>query len=130
MTLKFMPVFDLVDRYFGEIEIEYTNYELYDETTYDAADIELLIPVQMILDYQIANNVFDASLPDAVEFWEENGLASRLIGSGKPVRRQHQPLDDIVELLNGDVEITGGFYSARKGMIRLCITEFPEQEEY
>ena len=119
-----MNIKQLVDTYLDQIEIEDTNYVPMDDSAPDAAYILLNIPIAMLQEYLKLKGQ-NKELPDGAEFWKETGLREKLKNSGKCVNHGHEPLEDILEFLGGDVQ---GEYQRlnSKERIKLAINEIPE----
>ncbi len=111
---------ELVNRYFGQIEVEDTDYIPVDDSPHDAAYILLRIPTAMLKDYLMFKGQ-NKELPDGVEFWRETGLAIKLRGSNKYHGQGHEPLDDMLDFLEGDVHID--YQKITEETMRLSINE-------
>lgn len=119
-----MSVEQIVGKYFPQIQVEYTEYVPMNEAKSDAATITLRVPTAMLREY-LASKGQTKELPDPVDFWVDSGLVNKLRGSNKQVESQHEPLDDILDFLGG--EVTGSYQGlAVQEQIKLSITEVPE----
>ena len=118
-----LPRFDkLVNQYWDQIVVDYTDYEPINDTDRDAACIGLLVPLALLRGYQRLNNASARTLPDGGQFWRDTNLCLRLRDSPKRVNREHEPLADMLDSLGGDVCF--GYQRLGKSlMIRLNIYE-------
>ena len=117
---------DLVNRYFGQIEVEGTDFEPRDDAGPDAAYLLLRVPLDMLRSYMVLKS--KDGLPGA-EFWKETKLRDKLRNSGKYHGQGCVPLEDVLDFLGGNVQVT---YQELKGSpeIRMSITEiFPRSED-
>lgn len=120
-----MKVRELVDKYFGEIEVESAEFIPYDEAKSDVAYLLLNIPVAMFKEYLILKGQTKGKFPEGAEFWRETGLGKRLRNSNKDHGQGVSPLLDILDFLEGDVQIDyQDLFSSEK--IRFEIMEIPE----
>jgi hypothetical protein len=121
-----MNVNELVEQYFGQIEIEDTNYVAVDDAVSDAAYILLILPTRMLRDYQKIKGS-RKKLPDPVEFWKETGLCEKLRMHESTFNGGHANLSDVLDYLGGDVWGNYQKLSMKdNSRIRLDITEIPE----
>ena len=119
---------ELVDKYFEEIEIGDTDYLPEDDCEYDIAYILLRIPLDMLRDYQRLKGRKEKELPNGSEFWLETKLCEKLMDSNKYNGQGHEPLEDILEFLEVDVNFNYqelGQHNSRR--IRLSISEIPKK---
>lgn len=113
---------DLVDKYFDLIEIEDTNF--IDNPEYNLAYLLLNVPTALLKEYSAMKN--QKKLPDPAEFWEQTKLGDRLKKSCKYTGQGHEPLLDILEFLEGQVQ--GNYQELHTpDRIRMSITELPAQ---
>ena len=116
-----MDIQTLVDKYFGLIEIEDTDYVPVDDAVSDAAYLLLDIPIAMLEEYA---RLHDQKMPpNGEEFWKETQLASRLRNSGKYRGQGHEPLSDILDFLEGDVAVH--YQSLSPSVMRMSVYEIP-----
>ncbi len=120
-----MGMDQLVDKYFDQIEIEDTNFV--DHPVTFAAYLLLNIPMAMLKEYLKLKGQ-NKKLPDGAEFWKETGLGKRLRNSGNYHGQGHEPLEDILGFLGGEVQ---GDYQELNTTerIRLGITEIIEGDD-
>ena len=115
----------LVDTYFDQIRIEDTDYVDTGVPGHDAAYLLLQVPMAMLQEYlQLKGQ--DQELPNPIEFWKETQLVRRLTHSDKYHGQGHEPLEDILEFLGGEVGVDyqvdyQNLHSSKR--IRLAITE-------
>ena len=120
-----MDISELTDKYLEQIEVEDTDYEAVNDAVSDAAYLILILPVEMLSEYQQLKGDTGGEFPDGAEFWKETGLLGRLRTSGKIPTHAHAPLNDILEYLGG--EVWGDYQSLNDSKrIRLQITEVPK----
>ncbi len=119
-----MSVEQIVNKYFPQIQVEYTEYVPIDDAKSDAATISLRVPTAMLREYLTLKGQ-TKELPDPVEFWTDSGLVGKLRGSDKQVEGQHETLRAILDFLGG--KVTGNYQRLNtQEAIRLSITEVPE----
>ena len=114
----------LIEKYFNQIQIEDTDYVPVNGAVSDAAYLLLNIPIQMLQEYSKLKGQ-NTELPDGAEFWRKTELRKRLKNSDRYPSRGHEPLEDILDFLGGEV---WGEYQrlGNSERIRLSITEVPE----
>lgn len=111
----------LVTKYFDEIQIEDTDYVPWDDAVHDAAYLSLNLPTAVIEQYQKIQGI--NKMPDAAEFWHKTELSERLANSGKYHGQGHEPLEDILEFLDGEVQ--AHWQTITDTRIRLEVYEIP-----
>jgi len=123
-----MTMQELVDRYFNQIKVTYTDYVPINDAKSDAATITLEIPSEMIREYQRLKGS-RKRLPDGAEFWKETGLLERLKSSNKVPERAHSntTLGDVLDYLGGKCWVD--FARTSKDRVELSLTEIPEFDE-
>ena len=123
-----MGMQELVDKYFNQIEVAYTDYVPVSDAKSDAAIITLEIPSAMVREYQRLKGS-RKRFPDGVEFWRETGLLSRLEKSDKVPGRAHSntTLGDVLDYLGG--KCWADFARISKDKVELSLTEVPEFDE-
>ncbi|VVB59749.1 Uncharacterised protein [uncultured archaeon] len=120
-----MNAAQLIDKYFEQIEIERSDCVPIDNAVSDASELGLIIPLAVLKEYSVLNGLNSEKLPEGVKLWKESGLVKRLRNSGKTVYREHQPLNDVLDYLEGSVWSN---YQALNDSrrIRWTITEIPK----
>jgi hypothetical protein len=120
----------LIDRYIKDLEVEDVDYVPVDDCSHDAAYLLLNLPTGMLREYSRMANGNDNQLPDGVSFWRETGLGLRLQEVDRKKVRTHEPLADILEVLNAKGVALDARYQefADKKRIRLSIEEMPERD--
>jgi hypothetical protein len=120
-----MGIQELVDRYFNQIEVAYTDYAIINDAKSDAATITLEVPFTMIKEYQRLKGS-RKRLPDGAEFWRETGLLARLKNSDKVPRRAYSntTLGDVLDYLGGKCWVN--FTRMSKDKVELSLTEVPD----
>lgn len=123
-----MGMNELVEKYFGQIEIEDTDYVPIDDVASDVAYVLLNIPIAMLKEYlQLKGQ--NKELPDGAEFWKETGLCKRLRNCGKYHGQGQEPLYNMLDFLEGEVGAGYQKLGSSSDRIRLDITEIPEFDE-
>jgi hypothetical protein len=70
-----MNINQLVNTYFGQIEIKDIGFSLVDDAIFDTAYFLLNIPIAMLKEYlQLKGE--NKKFPNVVEFWRETGLVT------------------------------------------------------
>src|SRR3989339_2115966 len=92
---------ELVDKYFDQIEIEYTDFDFPYGGFPDSAYLQLNVPTEMLLQYNRKRNK-KRGLPRGAKFWKESDLVERLRNSDKYHGQGNNPLSDILDYLHGD----------------------------
>ena len=120
-----MKVDELVDKYFDKIEIEDTDYVPFNEAKSYAAHLLLTVPIQMLVRY-LKLKKQKRRLPDGAEFWRETNLCKRLRNSDKYHGQGHENLEDILDYLEGNVQV--GYEELHvSDRIRLSVIEIPKE---
>lgn len=91
-----------MNEYLSQIEITYANFDPIGDTDHDVAVLGLQLPLELLSKYQQLQQD-TCELPDPVQFWKESHLAAILHESGKKPRHEYEPLDHILEFLQGKV---------------------------
>jgi hypothetical protein len=97
-----MSMQELVDKYFDQIEVEDADFLPVNDSTSDMATLLLNLPTEMLQEYQTMMGNLE-TLPDGAEFWMNSGLVERLRKSKKIPLRSHEPPNDILDFLKGEV---------------------------
>ncbi len=116
-----MNIDTLIDKYFDQIEVEDTDFIPIDDMTFDAAYLLLSLPVAMLREYVKSKDQCQ-ELPNGAEFWKETGLCNKLRNSNKYHGQGHEPLIDILDFLEGNVQVDYQKLNSPE-RIRLCIIE-------
>jgi hypothetical protein len=119
-----MNIKELVGKYFGQIEIECTNFVPVNDAVSDAAYLVLSLPAEMLREYQRLKGR-EEQMPDGTEFWKEIELVRTLRKCEKYPARMHAPLSDILDYLGGEVWVAYQ-QSNNPDRIKLSITEVLE----
>jgi hypothetical protein len=134
-----MRLEELMDRYFGQVDIEdaefYPIEEFCDDPAEglpDAASILLSIPKKILIEYSAIKGL-GGSLPDGVEFWKDTKMVDLIEKTekykGVAYGECHEPILDITCWLKGEV------YAEYQDMkdpefVRLEIYENVRKSEY
>jgi hypothetical protein len=119
-----MSVESLVDTYFGQIEVDDTDYVPLADASHDVAFIALKVPTKMLIDY-LSLKGQKRELPEGPEFWRETGLVDKLRNSSKYHGQGHEDLDDVLDFLGGEVQV--GYWPFDAEKTRLMIIEIPQE---
>ncbi len=113
----------LVDKYFSQIAIQFTDYSIIDNATHDAANLVLEIPLKMCYEYSRLMGKGSIMPRDGARFWKDTALGSRLKESEKRIEYEHANLNDILEYLEGNVIVEMKRY---RSIVEMDVMEEPE----
>jgi hypothetical protein len=97
----------LVDTYFPQIEVTYTDFDPWHKVgdgNSDAAVLRITVPKEMLDKYSSMTGL-QKGLPNGVEFWKETKLAERLREYKGRISGEHAPLLDILDFLRRSVQV-------------------------